>query len=85
MTDYRFYAVDARGKAFAAPVVIPCNGDGEALLQGRSLAGDRPLEIWEGVRRVGTIPTALDFDADAFSEGTIGSCAVSKVASGPLA
>ena len=37
MTDYRFYAVDARGRKFAVPVVIPCGGDGEALLQGRSL------------------------------------------------
>jgi hypothetical protein len=72
MTDYRFYAVDTLGKAFTAPVVIPCNGDGEALLQGRSLAGDRPLEIWQGTRRVGTIPTALDFDANAFNRGTIG-------------
>jgi hypothetical protein len=74
MTDYRFYAVDAVGKPFAAPVVIPCSGDGEALLQGRSLAGDRPLEIWQGSRRVGMIPTArdFDFDADAFGRGTIG-------------
>jgi hypothetical protein len=72
MTDYRFYAVDAGGRGFAAPVVIPCNGDSEALLQGRSLAGDCPLEIWQGARRVGTIPTALDFDADAFGGGTIG-------------
>ena len=71
MTDYRFYAVDARGKDFAAPVVIQCNGDGEALLQGRSLAGELPLEIWEGARQVGTIPTARDFDLDADSLGTI--------------
>jgi hypothetical protein len=73
MMDYRFYAVDARGQSFAPPVVIQCDGDGDALLQGRSLAGDRPLEIWEGTRRVGTIPTAVDFDidAEAFSRGTI--------------
>jgi hypothetical protein len=55
MTDYRFYSLDERGKVFTPPVVLKCRDDDEALLQGKTLLGEHPMEIWDGGRRVGTL------------------------------
>jgi hypothetical protein len=55
MTHYRFYRIDQRGKVFSVPTVLRCRDDDEAISQGQGLAGEFPLEIWDGSRRVRTL------------------------------
>ena len=55
MIYYRFYQINQRGKVFAAPTILKCRDDEEALSQGRDLAGEFPVEIWDGGRRVGVL------------------------------
>lgn len=54
-TYYRVYQIDEHGKILAAPTILECRDDEEALSQSSDLMGEFPVEVWEGARRVGTL------------------------------
>ena len=57
MPSYRVYKVDPEGHIAEPPWVIECEDDEQAMLAaGRYLDG-KSLEVWDGSRRIGTIPT----------------------------
>jgi hypothetical protein len=57
MPSYRVYRVDPEGHITEPAWVLECEDDEQAILAaGRSLDG-KSLEVWDGSRRIGTIPT----------------------------
>ena len=56
MGDYRVYRLDNSGKATGPPLIVQCEGDNAALILARLVPDDQTREIWEGARRVATIP-----------------------------
>ena len=57
MGDYRIYKLDKSGKTTGPPHIVRCEGDDAALILARLLADEQTREIWEGARRVATIPS----------------------------
>jgi hypothetical protein len=55
---YRLYMLSAPNGRFVGFEEIEAPDDGEALRRAETFAGDRPLELWCGARKVRSIPAA---------------------------
>ena len=59
MLEYRLYPISRDGKIDGAAIELVLPGDTEALSAAADQAHEaRPLEIWQGVRRIGTVLTS---------------------------
>jgi hypothetical protein len=60
MTDYRVYKLDS--STTGPPLIVYCEDDDAALIIAkRAMAGEgHTIEIWNGGRRITTIPSDLD-------------------------
>jgi hypothetical protein len=52
LRSYRVYAVTPDGHFAAAPVVIDCPGDAQAISRAKAMQDGLALEIWDGARMV---------------------------------
>jgi hypothetical protein len=57
MREYRLYPVASTGHVVGPAHIITCENDQEALQTAQSLVNGRDLEVWEGARTVGKIPS----------------------------
>jgi hypothetical protein len=55
MPDYRVYPVDKSNHIVAAPHVVTCDSDEEAIEKARPLVNGHDVELWDGARQVGRI------------------------------
>jgi hypothetical protein len=68
MTDYRVYRIDPAGKTTGPPLILQCEGDDAALILAtrammtRQQSDGHMIEIWDGARRVITIPADTSTD-----------------------
>jgi hypothetical protein len=61
MTDYRVYELDSSGKTTGPPLIVYCDDDAALIIAKRTMAGEgHTIEIWNGGRRITTIPSDLD-------------------------
>lgn len=58
MGYYRLYVLSAPDGRFVGFEEIEAQDDVEALRRAERFAGDRPLELWCGARKVRSIPAA---------------------------
>jgi len=56
MTDYRIYKLDEDGHVFQAALIATCRNDDEARASSEQCVSRYALEVWQGTRRVATIP-----------------------------
>ena len=60
MTDYRVYKLDSSGKTTGPPLIVNCEDETQRIAK-RTMAGEgQTIEIWNGGRRITTIPSDLD-------------------------
>ncbi len=55
MPEYRIFQLDDGGRILGPSKVTACEDDHDAIRQARARIKGGVLEIWEGIRRVGTI------------------------------
>jgi hypothetical protein len=58
MTDYRVYLLTEAGHLVGLPQVISCNSDEEAMKHAAPMVDEFAVELWDGARIVGRIPSA---------------------------
>ena len=55
MPEYRFYIVNKDGHFAGRPTIHNLQDDDAAVRQAKRLLGDRPIEIWQGARKIANI------------------------------
>jgi hypothetical protein len=55
MTTYRIYVVNPEGHVTDPPQIVECADDQEAMRQARQYLDSKPLEVWDGSKRVGSL------------------------------
>jgi hypothetical protein len=55
MTAYRIYVVNPEGHVSDPPQIVECADDQEAVRQARQYLDTKPLEVWDGAKRVGIL------------------------------
>jgi hypothetical protein len=56
MTEYRLYSLDGQGHITAPAEIVDCATDREAMMLAQERAIERIIEVWQGSRRVITVP-----------------------------
>lgn len=70
MIYYRLYRLSGPGGGFVGFEEIQAPDDAAALARAKEFAGKRPLELWCGARKVGSIAAAAPTDLrSAASQG----------------
>lgn len=55
MTAYRIYVLDLAGHVAGPPQIVECTDDQEAIRQARQCLDAKPIEVWDGAKRVGRV------------------------------
>lgn len=55
MTAYRIYVLDPEGHVTGPPQIVECTDDQDALRQARQCLDGKPIEVWDGSKRVGRL------------------------------
>jgi hypothetical protein len=55
MTVYRIYTLDPEDHVTGSPRIIVCTDDQEAIGQARQWLDAKPIEVWDGAKRVGRL------------------------------
>jgi hypothetical protein len=55
MTVYRIYTLDPEDHVTGPPQIIVCTDDQEAMRQARQRLDAKPIEVWDGAKRVGRL------------------------------
>jgi hypothetical protein len=52
MVAYRLYLTDNDGHIFSPPTILECTDDAAAIAQAGQIISSKPIEIWQGTRKV---------------------------------
>lgn len=57
MPDYRVYPIDEKGHIVGSPKILTCDEEEEAVRKAKSLVNGHDIEVWQGNRYLGRLPS----------------------------